>query len=73
MHKFIFRQTDPLECTCILINKDVVAHLVHSRGHCISSWPSVPQLHVAPHLACVVQPEAIPRSFTTKMPSRTGV
>ena len=35
-------------------NKDAVAHLVHSRGHCISFWLSVPPLQVAPRFACSV-------------------
>ena len=34
--------------------KDAVAHLAHSRGFCISFWPSVPPLQVAPSFACSV-------------------
>ena len=34
--------------------KGGVAHLAHSRGHCITFWPSVPPLQVAPSFACSV-------------------
>ena len=34
--------------------KDGVAHLAHTRGHCISFWLSVPPLQVAPSFACSV-------------------
>ena len=54
MYMNIFRQTYPLQCICKLINKDAVAHLVHSRGYCISFWLSVPPLQVAPRFACSV-------------------
>ena len=34
--------------------KDGVAHLAHTRGHCISFWLSVPPLQVALSFACSV-------------------
>ena len=34
--------------------KGGVVHLVHSRGCCITFWPSIPPLQVAPSIACSV-------------------
>ncbi len=34
--------------------KGGVTHLAHTRGHCITFWPSVPPLQVAPSFACSV-------------------
>ena len=38
----------------MLENTGGVVHLTHTRGHCITFWPSVPPLQVAPSFACSV-------------------
>ena len=44
----------PTVTLTVRTKKGGVTHLAHTRGHCITFWPSVPPLQVAPSFACSV-------------------